>query len=156
MKKFALGLSLLLSSGFGLVGCGDSGSSGSGGSGGLVCDGVTIPAIALTLGGENGIQESVFQGSCAFTSCHGAMGTPQAGLELSSVDVSAANLIDVDATQVDGKRVTPSDSATSYLMNKLLGEGIPEPWQMMPITGELCQAKIDAVEDWINAGAPVN
>jgi len=156
MKKFALGLSLLLSSGLGLIGCGDSGSGGSGGSGGLVCDGVTIPAITLTLAGENGIQASVFQGSCAFTNCHGAEGTAQAGLELSSVDIAAADLIDVDATQVDGKRVTPSNSAASYLMNKLLGEGIPEPWQMMPITGELCQAKIDAVEDWINAGAPVN
>ena len=94
MKKFALGLSLLLSSGLGLIGCGDSSS----GSSELVCDGVTIPGIALTLGGTNGIQASVFQGSCAFTNCHGTMGTAQAGLELSSVDVSAANLIDIDST----------------------------------------------------------
>jgi hypothetical protein len=151
MKKFALGLSLLLSSGLGLIGCGDSGSSG-----GLVCDGVTIPEIALTLGGTNGIQASVFQGSCAFTNCHGTMGAAQAGLELSSVDVSAANLINVDSTEVDGKRVTPDDRDASYLVNKLLGENMAPTTLMMPVTGTLCAPKIDAVLAWIDAGAPIN
>jgi hypothetical protein len=165
MKKFALGLSLLVSMGLGVVGCGSTSSGGSGGSGGsgngcdageLPCDGVCIPEIAPTLGGAQGIQASVFNGSCAFSSCHGDTGTQQAGLELSSVDLSEVNLIDVDSTQVAGKRVTPSDSAASYIMNKLLGENMAPNTLMMPVTGTLCESKIDAVQDWIDAGAPVN
>jgi hypothetical protein len=164
MKKFALGLSLLVSMGLGMVGCGDSGggTGGAGGSGNgcdageLPCDGVCIPEIAPTLGGAQGIQESVFNGSCAFSNCHGDTGAQQAGLELSSVDVSEANLIDVDATQVAGKRVTAGDSAASYIMNKLLGENIAPGTLMMPITGTLCESKVDAIQEWIDAGAAVN
>jgi hypothetical protein len=154
MKKFALVLSLLLS--LGLVGCGDSGGGSACPEGQVECDGVCIPVIELTLGGEQGIQESVFTGSCAFNNCHGATGTQQAGLELSSVEVSAANLIDIDATQVQGKRVTPSDRSASYIMNKLLGENMAPNTLMMPITGTLCEPKVDAVLQWIDAGAPIN
>ncbi len=162
MKNFALGLSLLVSMGLGIVGCGSTSSGGAGGSGNgcdageVPCDGVCIPDIAPTLGGAQGIQASVFNGSCAFSNCHGDTGTQQAGLELSSVDVSEANLIDVESTQVAGKRVTPSDSAASYIMNKLLGESMAPNTLMMPVTGTLCESKIDAVQDWIDAGAPVN
>ena len=154
MKKFLLGLSTLCSMGLAMVGCGDSGNGCD--SGEVPCDGVCIPAIELTLGGERGIQESVFKGSCAFNNCHGATGAQQAGLELSSVDVSAANLIDMDATQVQGKRVTPSDSTVSYLMNKLLGENMAPSTSMMPITGTLCDSKVEAVREWIDDGARVN
>ena len=70
--------------------------------------------------------------------------------------MSEANLIDVDSTQVAGKRVTPSDSAASYIMNKLLGENMAPNTLMMPVTGTLCESKFDAVQDWIDAGAPVN
>ena len=119
-----------------MVGCGDSGSGGGCNSGEVPCDDVCIPAIELTLEGTTGSQ--------------------QAGLELSSVDVSAANLIDIDATQIQGKRVTPSDSSASYIMNKLLGENIATDTLMMPITGTLCDEKRNAVRDWINAGALVN
>ena len=146
---------MLVGLGLGIVGCGDSGNGCD--SGEVRCgDDVCIPAIELTLGGEHGIQESVFKGSCTFNGCHGATGAQQAGLELSSVDVSAANLIDIDATQVQGKRVTPSDSTMSYIMNKLLGENMADNTLMMPITGTLCEAKVKAVRQWIDDGAPVN
>ena len=147
MKNFALGLSLLVSMGLGMVGCGssDGGSAGTGGSGNgcgageVPCDGVCIPEIAPTLAGAQGIQASVFDNSCALSSCHGEP-AKQAGLDLSSVDISEANLIDVDSTQVDGKRVTPSDSAASYIMNKLLGENMAPDTVMMPTLGTLCQS----------------
>jgi hypothetical protein len=41
------------------------------------------------------------------------------------------------------------------LMNKLLGEGMAPTTQQMPIGGVLCDARIDAVEQWIDAGAPI-
>lgn len=157
MKKFAFGLSLLVSMGSGMVGCGSSDGGGNGCDAGEVpCDGVCIPEIAPTLEGAQGIQASVFDGSCTFSNCHGDTGTQQAGLELSSADVSEANLIDVDSTQVAGKRVTPSDSAASYIMNKLLGENMAPNTLMMPVTGTLCESKIDAVQEWIDAGAAIN
>ena len=156
MKKFALGVSLLVS--LGTIGCGDSGGDGGNGcdAGEVPCDGVCIPEIEPTLAGAQGVQQSVFSGSCTFSNCHGTEGAQQAGLELSSVDVSAANLIDIDSTQVQGKRVTAGDSAASYVMNKLLGENMAPMTLKMPITGTLCESKIDAVRAWIDAGAPVN
>ena len=118
MKKFALGLSLLVSVGLGMVGCGDSSDGGSACPDGQVpCDGVCIDAIEPTL---TSIQPGV---------------------------------VDVDAEQVDGKRVTASDSANSYLMNKLLGQNIPPPYLQMPILGTLCAAKVDVVRQWIDDGA---
>ena len=88
MKKFAFGLSLLVSMSLGMVGCGSSDGGGSGNGcdvGEVPCDGVCIPEIAPTLEGAQGIQASVFDGSCTFSNCHGDTGTQQAGLELSSV-----------------------------------------------------------------------
>ncbi|HET6417222.1 MAG TPA: hypothetical protein VFG22_13080, partial [Polyangiales bacterium] len=117
MNKSLLGLSLLLGSGLWMVGCGDDGGC----PGGQVsCDGVCIDAIEPTLAGVDGIQERVFEGSCAFSNCHGAEGLPQADLELSSATTSADNLIDVQSTEVDGLRVAPGNTGASYLVDKLL------------------------------------
>jgi len=164
MKNLILGLSLLLGSGLGLTACGDSESGGGNGcpSGEVPCDGVCIPAIQPTLAGAQGIQTSVFTGSCAFSNCHGDMGAQQANLELSSVDVSEQNLIDVTSTQVPPSaqagipRVDPGDDANSYLMNKLLGVDIEAETQQMPNLGTLCEEKVEAVREWIAAGAPTN
>lgn len=161
MKNTVLGLSLLASLGLLLVGCGDSGSAAVGGggceSGEVECDEVCIPEITPTLDGVSGIQASVFDVSCAFSSCHGAEGIPQAGLELSSVTISEMNLIDVDSTQVEKLRVAPGDVPGSYLVDKLLGQNLPQGTQRMPFGNmPLCDAKIAAVEDWIAAGAPTS
>lgn len=158
MKNLCLGLSLLSGMGLAMVGCGsDSGSGGTGpcASGEVECDGVCIPEIATTLDGVNGIQASVFDGSCAFTNCHGDMGLPGGGLVLSSVEESEMNLINVASTQITTlDRVEPGDVSTSYIVNKLLGEGIQEGTSRMPIAVDpLCDSKIDAVEAWIAAGA---
>ncbi len=158
MKNFSFGLSLLLSLGSWMVGCGDSESGSPCASGELSCDGFCIDAIVPTLSGPQGIQAGVFQGSCAaFTNCHGGEGIAGAGLELSSVSVSAQNLIDVESTQVPTElRVASGNSADSYLMNKLLGVDMEPGTLRMPIGGVLCDAKLEAVRQWIDAGAPVN
>jgi hypothetical protein len=78
----------------------------------------------------------------------------QAGLELSSVAVSEANLVDVASTQVPSSfRVVPGESDASYLMNKLLGVDMLPTTQQMPIGGMLCEARLEAVRRWINDGA---
>jgi hypothetical protein len=151
MNKSLLGLSLLLGSGVWMIGCGDDGGCPSGQ---VSCDDICIPEIEPTLAGANGIQERVFEGSCAFTNCHGAEGSPQADLELSSATVSADNLIDVVSTEVDGLRVAPGNTSASYLLDKLLGQNLAPGTARMPNVGvPLCDAKIQAVEAWIASGA---
>lgn len=150
-----LGLSLLASLGLMMAACGDSGSGGSAcGAGEVQCDGVCIPEITPTLDGVNGIQASVFDGSCTFSTCHGSEGVPAADLELSSVTVSEMNLIDVDSIQVEKVRVAPGDVAASYLVDKLLGQNLAPTTGRMPFGNmPLCDVKITAVEDWVAAGA---
>ncbi|MBW1758342.1 MAG: hypothetical protein JRJ80_19540 [Deltaproteobacteria bacterium] len=163
MKNFALGLSLLVGLGS-MVGCGDSGSSGGSGcpDGEIACDGMCIPSITATLGGAQGIQASVFDTSCALSDCHGATGIHQAELELSSVDVSLDNLVDQLSMQIPASgdmpipRVDPQNSSGSYIMNKLLAVDMATGTFQMPITGTLCDAKVEAVRQWIDDGAPVN
>jgi hypothetical protein len=155
MKKFALGLSLLVSMGLGMVGCGDSGSGESGcPSGQVACDGVCIDEIQPTL---TSIQTGVFEVSCTASTCHDA-DAPAEMLDLSSRSASEANLIDVGAEQVEGNRVTSGDSSASYLMNKLLGVDMALGTTRMPQLDPdgLCTPKIDVIRQWIDAGAPIN
>ncbi len=157
MKKSSLGLSLLASMGLVMAACGESSGSGGCESGEVECDGVCINEIARTLDGVNGIQASVFDGSCTFSSCHGSEGLPGGGLELSSVAMSEMNLIDVDSTQVAKVRVAPGDVAASYLVDKLLGQNLAQGTQRMPFgTDSLCSAKVTAVQEWVAAGAPTS
>lgn len=135
-----------------MVGCGSSGSACP--SGEVECDGVCIPQIESSLAGTHGIQASVFDISCAFSGCHGAQGSLGGGLELSSAAISAANLIDVPSTEVNGLRVAPGDTNASYLIDKLLGVNLAPDTVRMPNSSQvLCDAKIQAVEAWVADGA---
>jgi hypothetical protein len=151
MRNNAFGFLVLTCTGLLVFGCGDSNSSPCE-AGEVPCDGVCIPEIEPVLAD---IQASVFDVSCTFSSCHGTVNT-QEMLEMSSAEISAANLIDVESEQVPGKnRVTPSDVPASYLFNKITGEDIAPATLRMP-NGliPLCDEKIMAVEAWIAAGAP--
>jgi len=155
MNKFLLGLFVLSGMGLWIIGCGDSDSGESGCLTGQVeCDGTCIDEIAPTL---TAIQTDVFAISCTASTCHDA-NAPAEMLDLSSLEASETNLVDIDAEQVAGKRVTPGDSDASYLMNKLLGEGMAATTTRMPQLDPdgLCTPKIDAVREWIDAGAPIN
>jgi hypothetical protein len=154
MKKFALGLSLLVSTGLGMVGCGDSSDGGSACSDGRIpCGDGCVDAIEPTL---TSIQPGVFDISCTASTCHDA-NVPAEMLDLSSVDASESNLIDVDSVQVPmSSRVAPGDSDASYLMNKLLGVDMALGTTRMPqldLDG-LCQPKLDVIREWIDLGAP--
>lgn len=145
----------LILSFFMLAGCGSSGGLNCG-IDEVECDGICIPEISPTL---SSIQANVFNGSCAVSSaCHQGL-SPAEMLDLSSVAVSQANLIDVPSVQDDTRlRVEPGNSLDSYLMNKLDGVNLANastglPSDQMPLTGALCEAKIEVVRAWIEAGA---
>jgi hypothetical protein len=170
MMRSAFGLSLLVSAGVMVVGCGDSGSSGgTGGTGGsgcetgqVECDGACIPEIDPVLEGAQGIQENIFSGpgatgSCAASSCHDSQNPQplQQGLDLSSAAASRATLIEVESVEVSKLRVEPGNVEGSYIVNKILGEGIAPGTARMPNIGiPLCDAKIEAIIDWVADGAP--
>lgn len=123
-------------------------------SGEVECDCTCIPDFEPTLAD---IQTSVFDISCTFSDCHGDT-NPQAGLELSDVQASEANLIDVESTQVMGRdRVVPGSITESYLWDKLTDTNIAPGTQPMPLGGfPLCDVKLEVVEVWISEGAPIN
>ena len=77
----------------------------------------------------------------------------EAGLDLSD-GVARANLVDVPSTQTGLDLVEPGDAENSYLIHKLEDRpGIVR--DRMPPTGDpLTAAEIEAIRDWINAGAP--
>jgi len=159
MKNLSLGLVLLLSEGFVVIGCGSSDGAVSACEGGQVdCDGVCIDPIAPTLAA---IQSEIFEGrGCAASTCHDA-DQPEASLDLSSAAESGMNLIGVNSVQLTQVlRVDPGDSNASYLMNKILGEGMALGTLRMPfnIGGDvvLCEPEISAIRQWIDDGAPVN
>ena len=153
MKNFSLGFCLFLGSIALMAACGDSGSGGNGCPTGQVpCDGVCIDEIAPNL---TAIQDQIFDTTCTASVCHDSE-FPAGDLDMSTLSASEQNLIDVSSSQVPSSlRVASGDSSASYLMNKLLGEGMAPTTQQMPIGGVLCDARIDAVEQWIDAGAPI-
>jgi hypothetical protein len=113
------------------------------------------------------IEKNVFAPSCDFPGCHnGAPGGP------TKVDLRAgmsySHLVNV-ASHVDPTRklVVPNDAAASYLLLMLRSfppdmaspPAMPPPGDIgfMPQNGDvLCCQKLDAVERWVNDGAPTN
>jgi hypothetical protein len=97
------------------------------------------------------IQAVVFTPTCATVTCHFG-GVPAAGLNLEDGN-SYANLVGVTSSQdVNFMRVNPGDPDNSYLVRKLEGNGTVAT--IMPPTGMLPAAQIQAIRDWIAAGAP--
>lgn len=123
---------------------------------GLVrCDDFCIDEIEPTLAA---IQVEIFDSvGCSAIPCHGAE-VPPFGLDLTSVNTSEASLVSVESGQSPPKlRVAPGDSAASYLMNKILGVDMAPDTERMPLVAPpLCDARIEAVRAWIDAGAPTN
>jgi cytochrome c553 len=131
-----------------------SGAEGTGG---------TTGGLEATL---SSIQENIFTPRCV--SCHtpggqGYVETEPSPLDLSSAEVSFAGLVNVEsvqercgtsADQSCGLRVAPGDPDSSYLMNKLTGEGLSFATDPMPQSAEpLTEEEINAIRQWIEAGA---
>ena len=118
----------------------------------VLCDDACIPEIRPTL---TAIQPRVFEPNCVLSACHGG-DQPQLGLDLGSVAAAESSLVSVNSVEVPTKlRVAPGDSSASYIVNKLLGVDMAVGTEQMPFQGTpLCDARIDAIRAWIDAGAP--
>lgn len=114
------------------------------------------------------IEDNIFNFSCAFSNCHdGNQGSVEGRLDLRP-GKSFAKLVNQSAT-ADPHRmlVVPNDVHASYLMLMLHdfepSEAVPagvapdKSIGYMPKDLEpLCCQKLDAIEHWIEAGAPSN
>lgn len=97
------------------------------------------------------IQEQVFTPICS--TCHGGA-SPAAGQNLSSIENSIANLINVDSSNPNFKRVLPGDALNSYLYLKITGNSLAG--SRMPLGGSaLPEEMINVIKRWIDQGALV-
>lgn len=110
------------------------------------------------------IEQRIFASSCNFSGCHDSA-TDAGRLDLRA-GASHDRLVGV-SSQIDNTRklVVPNDVAASYLMLMLRdvapamanppGNSPPGSIGFMPQAAPtLCCQKLDAIERWINAGAP--
>ena len=95
-----------------------------------------------------------FAQSCAFSSCHGEP-NPMQGLSFDEDQESVhAHLLGPSNQQPEYNLVEPGNSDGSWLVMKL--EGTATVGDRMPQGNPLSQADIDAVRDWISAGAALD
>lgn len=97
------------------------------------------------------IHEVIIQRSCNSESCHGGS-SPEADLDLSTVEASYAALVGVASTEEPSfTRVVAGDSDNSLLYMVLVGQvgGIDQ----MPPGYTLDTEEVDAIRQWIDDGA---
>ncbi|MDJ0699215.1 MAG: CHRD domain-containing protein [Woeseiaceae bacterium] len=111
---------------------------------------VEKPVITATL---TEIQNDIFTPSCATAGCHSGSSPPD-GLLLTAGE-AWSNIVNVDAVQVNLKRVKPGDPDNSYLVRKVEGNGIVA--NRMPLGAPpLSQEQIDLIRQWVLNGAEDN
>lgn len=141
-----------------LTGCGSeqstpssTSSSGEGSGGG------SSGGSSLT-GTLSSIQTNIFTSKCATSGCHSAS-SASAGLSLAAGQ-SFDQLVGVTSAQLATmNRVTANDTANSYLIYKLEGtqSSVGGSGSTMPRgSSALSNAEIQAIKDWMNAGASNN
>jgi hypothetical protein len=125
--------------------------SGNGTAGGDFVATFTVGTVQPTL---QSIQDNVFTPICS--ACHNGVGASLPGsMNLSNATASRAALVSVASVEQPGvQRVAPSNSAGSYVVQKLQGDpGIAG--NRMPLGGPyLDQPTIGVIRQWIDAGAP--
>jgi mono/diheme cytochrome c family protein len=125
--------------------------SGNGTAGGDFVATFTVGTVQATL---QSIQDNVFTPICS--ACHTGGGTSLPGsMNLSNATASRAALVSVASVEQPAvQRVAPSNSAGSYVVQKLQGDpGIAG--NRMPLGGPyLDQPTINTIRQWIDAGAP--
>jgi hypothetical protein len=130
-----------------------------GGCGVACAPGQTCVAGACSCGSASvsfsGAVQPILTASCASNGCHKGA-NPQQGLDLTAAN-AYQDLVNVAAQQCnDGrKRVLPGQPSESYLIDKMLGVDMCAGTQM-PKLNQLPAAQIEAVANWICAGAPNN
>ncbi|NQZ22633.1 MAG: hypothetical protein HRT53_11315 [Colwellia sp.] len=109
----------------------------------LVDDGIQATLLS--------IQEHVFTPICSV--CHGGA-NPAAGQDLSSLESSIDNLINVDSSNSLFKRVLPGSAQESYLYLKITGDN--RAGARMPLgQPALDEQTISAIKQWIDEGAVI-
>jgi hypothetical protein len=99
------------------------------------------------------VQAQIFDGSCAFSSCHsGANGSGQLDLTAGN---AYASLVNVESSAAAGEiRVIPGDSANSYVVKKCtLGATFTGDLMPQGTTEGLDADRLDLLKAWIDAGA---
>ena len=96
------------------------------------------------------IQENIFNQSCAFSGCHstGSVSPDLSGNSYQKI-VNQQGSVGLDY-------IKPNDPTNSYLLQKVLGSNSISGSRMPLSSSPLSQAKIDALTEWINKGAPNN
>jgi len=100
------------------------------------------------------IQSNIFNLKCAMQGCHVTGGLAPMSLETANSFVTLVN-----ATSLYGNpklmRVKPNDALNSALYLKIIGDpAVGGPSARMPLSlGALTTAEVNAIRDWINAGA---
>lgn len=115
--------------------------------------GATLPhlAVACMPPTLSVVQEQVFTPRCGVAACHSG-DNPPVGLDLSEGN-AYANIVNVDATVVDGRiRVIPGDPENSLLYEVTGGpvEGV----RQMPVGFVLEDSDRELLFAWIEEGAP--
>lgn len=105
------------------------------------------------------IQKEIFEKSCTFSSCHNAA-AHRGDLDLSNYDASSAALARPPKNEIalgkGLKLVTPANPEASFLYKKLVATEEGEGAVMPKKSAKLEAYKIDAVREWILAGAQKN
>ena len=98
------------------------------------------------------IQEQVFSTTCAVSGCHAPPG-PQLDLDLSAGQ-ARAHLVGVASVEQPARsRVTAGEPLDSYLFMKITGDARISG-ERMPLGGApLAPEQLQAIRDWIEAGA---
>ncbi len=135
-----------------LDGEGPGSPSGDGTAGGDFIAQFTISTPAALGGTLDEIQAAIFTPICS--SCHSATGNTGGitNLDLSNADASLMSLVNVPSEQdTNFVRVLPGEPDNSYLVQKMQGNA--SAGGVMPPSGMLGTAEIDAVRLWITNGA---
>jgi len=105
------------------------------------------PAPQLMRAMFSQIQDSVFTPSCALSGCH-------AGAVFPNLSAGQAYGNIVNQPSSSGDYIEPGDAMASYLFLKIIGDPSISGARM-PRNGPpyLSQAKLDSIEQWIDAGA---
>jgi hypothetical protein len=106
----------------------------------------------------------IFEGGCAFSSCHGNASAPQGGMYIGpNAAETYANLVNTTSTEYPSMvRIKPGDVANSFLLHRIDDDACTLSGctsvacsELMPQGGPaLGQADLLTIRGWIAQGAP--
>lgn len=96
----------------------------------------------------SGIQNNIFNQSCAFSGCH-----VSGGVNPNLSGNSHSNIFNKQSS-TGMFLIKPNDPDNSYLLQKIIGSNIINGSRMPLNSSPLSQENIAVIVDWINNGAP--